>query len=156
MRSALISCEQRPDHAGSRPDLSKVLYTMSIDGERAFWWAFPARGRTIPRLVAEGWTAMEEGSFTGTHTETFHASVGGIPRAGTGSGSRMRSFSLRVAVGSRRSTSPSTPRACSYSLVLCRPQPARDRTVGRRARRVVATLMARGELSASLSRRHGR
>ena len=52
------------------------------DLERAFWQAFPDGRRTIDRLVAEGSTVVEQGSFTGTHTGMFHLPGGAIPPSG--------------------------------------------------------------------------
>jgi steroid delta-isomerase-like uncharacterized protein len=71
------------------PDTEWVVPGATLQGrnqvadlERAFWQAFPDGRRTIDRLVAEGSTVVEEGSFTGTHTGTFHAPVGSIPPSG--------------------------------------------------------------------------
>ncbi len=50
--------------------------------EQAFWDAFPDGRRTIDRLVAEGSTVVEEGTFTGTHDGTFHSPGGVFPPSG--------------------------------------------------------------------------
>lgn len=68
------------------PDVEWVVPGATLRGraqiaslEQSFWQAFPDGMRTIDRLVAEGLTVVEEGTFSGTHLGTFQTPGGAIP-----------------------------------------------------------------------------